>query len=381
MLNNNDKPLSDLLVLDFSQFLSGPSAGLRLADLGARVIKIERPDGGDLCRSLYISNLELDGDSTLFHSINRNKESFSVNLKDKTDQKYIQKLISKADILIQNFRPGVIEKLGLDYHSVKKINPTIIYGSISGYGKQEGPWYKKPGQDLLVQSLSGITRLSDFDSPLPFGLAIADMMAGAHLVQGILACLVQRGIRGNGGLVEVSLLESIIDIQSSNITKYLTNNQKMRKRIVSSLSQKTMLNKIYVTADGYLAIAVNDISEVKDILNSNQLVEGLNNFCSINLDDFKGILQEALLKETNEYWLKLFKSTEIDCEEVLTWQQLLEKDGFEDLYMFQDVYRRNGAHLKTTRCPIKIDGKIFTSMKGAPTIGEDNEKILKEFFG
>src|SRR5437016_11497390 len=133
------KPLEGLLVLDFSQFLAGPAAALRLADLGARVIKIERPDVGDLCRQLYISNLELDGDSTLFHSINRNKESFAANLKDAGELERVRKLLGKADVMIQNFRPGVMKKLGLDYESVRRINPQVVYASITGYGS-EGPW-------------------------------------------------------------------------------------------------------------------------------------------------------------------------------------------------------------------------------------------------
>ncbi|MBW7461061.1 CoA transferase, partial [Paenibacillus sepulcri] len=144
------KPLEGLLVLDFSQFLSGPSAALRFADLGARVIKVERPDGGDLCRRLYISNLELDGDSTLFHSINRNKESVSANLKDPEDLKFVRSLIEKADVMIQNFRPGVMEKIGLSYETVREWNPRLVYGVVTGYGRS-GPWVNKPGQDLLVQ--------------------------------------------------------------------------------------------------------------------------------------------------------------------------------------------------------------------------------------
>src|SRR6478609_6352327 len=122
-------PLEGLLVLDFSIFLAGPLAALRLGDLGARVIKIERPDVGDLCRQLYISNLQLDGDSTLFHSINRNKESFSANLKDSGDRARIKELVARADVLIQNFRPGVIERLGLDYAAVQQINPRLVYAT------------------------------------------------------------------------------------------------------------------------------------------------------------------------------------------------------------------------------------------------------------
>ncbi len=143
------KPLEGLTVLEFSQFLSGPYAGLRLADLGARVIKIERPEVGDLCRNLYISDTDLEGDSTLFHAINRNKESFAANLKDSKDIELVKKLIEKADIITQNFRPGVIERIGLDYKNVKKINPKIVYGTISGYGS-DGALDKRPVQARSV---------------------------------------------------------------------------------------------------------------------------------------------------------------------------------------------------------------------------------------
>jgi CoA:oxalate CoA-transferase len=156
MTNNAPMKLLDgVLVLDLSQFLSGPFAALRLSDLGARVIKIERPDGGDLCRRLYLSDTEIGGDSTLFHAINRGKESFAADFKNKDDLAAIHKLILGADVLIQNFRPGVIERLGLDYDSVKKINPGIVYASISGYG-EDGPWKALPGQDLLAQARSGL---------------------------------------------------------------------------------------------------------------------------------------------------------------------------------------------------------------------------------
>src|SRR5919202_5069914 len=224
-------PLDGLLVLDFSQFLAGPSCALRLADLGARVIKIERPDVGDLCRQLYISNLELDGDSTLFHSINRNKQSFAANLKDPAGLERVKKLVARADVLIQNFRPGVIERLGLDYASVQELNPRLGYATLTGYG-QEGPWRDKPGQDLLVQALSGLVWLNgDADQPpLPFGLAVADLVAGAHLAQGILACLVRRGITGAGGLVEASLLKSVLDCQFEVFTTFLNDGGKPPQR-------------------------------------------------------------------------------------------------------------------------------------------------------
>src|SRR5487761_276400 len=222
------KPLEGILVLDCSQFLAGPWAALRLADLGARVIKIERPESGDLCRQLYISNLDLDGDSTLFHSINRNKQSFAADLKDPGDRARVEKLIQRADVLVQNFRPGVMEKLGLDYQAARKINSGLIYAQVTGYG-QLGPWRDKPGQDLLAQSLSGLAWLNGNadQPPMPFGLATADMFAGAFLVQGILACLVRRGKTGEGGQVEISLLEAVLDYQFEVLTTFLNDGGKL----------------------------------------------------------------------------------------------------------------------------------------------------------
>src|SRR6185436_6698917 len=201
-MSESELPLAGLVVIDLSQFLSGPYASLRLLDLGARVIKIERPDGGDLSRRLYLSDTEIGGDSTIFHAINRGKESFAVDLKAPADITALKGLIAKADVLIQNFRPGVIERLGLDYARVSEINPRLVYASISGYG-EDGPWISRPGQDLLAQARSGVMWLNgdEDQGPVPFGLAIADMLAGAAACQGILAALVRRGVTGKGGLV------------------------------------------------------------------------------------------------------------------------------------------------------------------------------------
>src|SRR5690606_30963813 len=127
MSDDTVPPLSGLVVIDLSQFLSGPYCSLRLLDLGARVIKVERPDGGDLSRRLYLSDTEIGGDSTIFHAINRGKESFAVDLKNPSDMDALKSLIARADVLIQNFRPGVIERLGLDYAKAKEINPRLVY--------------------------------------------------------------------------------------------------------------------------------------------------------------------------------------------------------------------------------------------------------------
>ncbi len=143
------KPLEDYLIIDFSQFLSGPSASLRLADLGARVIKIEKPGTGDICRTLYTSDLIMNGESSVFHTINRNKESFAIDFKQAEELAKLKILLAKADVVMHNFRPGVMERIGLSYEDVQKINPNVVYASISGYGSK-GSFKDLPGQDLLA---------------------------------------------------------------------------------------------------------------------------------------------------------------------------------------------------------------------------------------
>jgi len=215
------KPLEGLTVLEFAQYMAGPSAGLRLADLGARVIKIERPKSGEGGRQIAIKNLFVDGDSLAFHTINRNKESYAADLKSPVDLARVKQLIARSDVLTHNFRPGVMEKIGLDWDSVRQINPRIVYGEVTGYGS-EGPWKDKPGQDLLLQSLSGLTWLSGNadEGPVPMGLAVVDILCGSHLVQGILAALIRRAKTQRGAFVQVSLMESILDFQFEVITTH-----------------------------------------------------------------------------------------------------------------------------------------------------------------
>jgi CoA:oxalate CoA-transferase len=377
------KPLQGILLLDFSQFLAGPSAALRLADLGARVIKIERPGRGDLCRQLYISNLELEGDSTLFHSINRNKQSFAADLKKAEDRAHVEKLVKLADVLIQNFRPGVMEKLGFHYEAVRKINPRLIYGEITGYGKA-GPWRDKPGQDLLAQSLSGLAWLNGNadQPPMPFGLAVADMFAGAYLVQGILACLVRRGQTGEGGLVEVSLLEAVLDHQFEVLTTYLNDG--------GQLPQRSALNNahaylgapygIYATADGYLALAMGSVTRLGELLGCEALAyysDPKTWFSS--RDDIKQILAQRLKQDTTAHWLGILEPADVWCSDVFTWPQLVAHDGFKVLDMLQSAGRPDGAALVTTRCPIRVDGEVYKSPLGAPHVGEHTEEIKREF--
>jgi len=376
------KPLQGMMVLDFSQFLAGPSAALRLADLGARVIKIERPKTGDLCRQLYISNLELDGDSTLFHSINRNKESFAADLKEEQDRRLVRALVCRADVMIQNFRPGVMERLGFDYESVRAINPRMVYAEVTGYGKT-GPWRDKPGQDLLVQSLSGLPWLNGNagEPPTPFGLSVADLFAGAHLVQGILACLVRRGLTGVGGHVEVSLLESILDVQFEVLTTFFNDGGKPPERSAVNNANAYLGAPygIYRTRDGYLALAMGSVTRLGELMECPALAAYADPGSWFERrDEIKRILVAHLQTRTTAQWLSVLEPADIWCSDVFTWQRLLEHEAFRGLDMVQDVTCRDGSVLRTTRCPIRIDGEIYKSGVGAPVVGQHTAGLVME---
>jgi CoA:oxalate CoA-transferase len=377
------KPLENLIVLDFSQFLAGPAAAMRLADLGARVIKIERPGTGDICRQLYISNLGVEGDSTLFHSINRNKQGYAANLKDPADLEKIRRLIAKADVLIENFRPGVMDKLGLGHDATRQINPRLVYGTVTGYGA-DGPWVGKPGQDLLAQSMSGLTWLSgdEGDGPVPMGLAVADLTASAHLVQGILACLVRRGVTGEGGRVEVSLLESILDLQFEVITTHLNDGftEPQRSSVRNAHAYLGAPYGIYATADGHLALAMGSIPVLGKLLDCPALLVYQETKSWFDRrDEIKGVLRDHIATRTTAHWLSLLEPADVWCADVLSWTRLRQTEGYQVLGMEQEIRCPGGTPLKTLRCPIRIDGAVSKSPVGAPSIGQHNAEIEKEF--
>ncbi len=377
------KPLEGLTVLEFSQFLSGPYAGLRLADLGARVIKIERPEVGDLCRNLYISDTDLEGDSTLFHAINRNKESFAANLKDAKDIELVKKLIEKADIITQNFRPGVIERIGLDYKNVKKINPKIVYGTISGYGS-DGPWSSLPGQDLLAQSRTGLVWLNGNggEAPTPMGLAVADMLAGHTLVEGILAAVIKRFRTDNGSHVETSLVEALLDFQFEVLTTYFNdgNRKPERSSYNNAHAYLSAPYGIYKTSNGYIAIAMTPLPQLGALLDLNS-IKDLHDQKEwfTKRDEIKKDIGDWIEHQTTEHWLSILEPADIWCAKVLDWETMVKHEGFKILDMVQRIKRDDGLDIETLRCPIKIDGEIFKSSKAAPKIGNDNNSIMKEF--
>jgi crotonobetainyl-CoA:carnitine CoA-transferase CaiB-like acyl-CoA transferase len=383
MNNIDNKPLSGLTILEFSQFLAGPVAGLRLSDLGARVIKIEKPEVGDLCRYIYLSDTNLSGDNSLFHAINRNKESFVADLKNSGHLEKVKKLISQADIITQNFRPGVIERIGLDYETVKKINPKIVYGSITGYGNK-GPWKDLPGQDLLAQSRSGLAWLngSGKDAPTPMGLAAADMFAGHFLVQGILAAVIKSLKTGKGSHVQTSLMEAMLDFQFEVLTTYLNNGKRKPKRSNYNNAHAYLAAPygIYKTKDGYIALSMTPIPKLGELIKLDSIMKYIDpNDSFVKRDEIKELIGDFITTNTTQHWLDILQPADVWCSEVLEWDQMLEHEGFKVMDMLQRIRRSDGLNIETLRCPIRFNDEVFKSDIAAPKIGQHTTNITKEF--
>lgn len=384
------RPLTGITVLDFSQFLAGPVAALRMADLGARVIKVERPGVGELGRTLAFANLMRDGDSLTFHAMNRGKESLAADLKSSADLELVRQMVASADVLIENFRPGVMRRLGLDYASVRELNPGIVYGSISGYGA-DGPWADKPGQDLLAQARAGLPWLSgrEEDPPVPVGLSIADHLASCQLALGIMALLVQRERTGEGGLVETSLLEGVLDLQFELLTAFFTDDGFRLKRngVHGANAYLSAPYGVYPTADGYLALAMYPVPKIGALIGSPELAsyEDPASWES-EREKIATLLAEQLRRRSTEEWLAVLEPADVWCAPVLTLPELAESEGFAAIGMLQDVQRGPGpggvgepVTVRTTRSPLRINGQRLLTSRGAPHVGEHSAQLRAEF--
>ncbi|MEU4452757.1 CoA transferase [Nocardioides sp. NPDC023903] len=370
-----DLPLAGTVVLDFSQFLAGPVAALRLADLGARVIKIERPHTGEIGRTLAFAGRSAAGDTLSFHAMNRNKEAVVADLKDPADLARVKDLVARADVIIENFRPGVMERIGLDYASVRELNPALVYASASGYG-DIGPWATRPGQDLLAQAVSGVTWLAGADRPMTVGLSLADHLMSCHLAEGVTALLVRRARTGRGGLVETSLLEGMLDLQATLLTRAEGEYLAGSPRPTSAWTP----TGIFATKDGYVALAGAPLDELAATLGDAELARlAATGAWQKHPDRVSDLIAAALSRDTTASWLAALPAQDGPrgwFAPVLTLEELLASPEFAALEMTQKVERSalepdgTPVTLTTTRSPIRVDGEILRHRRGAPRLGE-----------
>jgi len=266
-------PLAGLRIVDLTLAMAGPLSTQRLADMGAEVIKVEAPERPDFTRSSPMADVHLGGETTPYLTLNRNKKSLALNLKNDTAREVLYRLVRTADAVVQNFRPGVAERLGIDYAALSALKPDLVYVSISGYG-DEGPMVARPGQDLLVQAFSGLTWNAGAEDgpPHPSPVYMIDVMASHLASEGVLAGLVQRLRTGRGAEVKVSLLGAALEVQIQELSTYLTTGREAPRGAQPYAS--TWMEPpygIYRTADGWLAIAQSSIAAIAGVVGSEAL--------------------------------------------------------------------------------------------------------------
>ena len=378
-----DGPLKNLLVIDLTRVLVGPYCTMILSDLGARVIKIEAPETGDDSRKFgpFIKNY-----SAYFMSLNRGKESIALNLKNKDDKIIFDKILSKADILVENFKPGTLEKWGYGWKDVNKKYPKLIYASASGFG-QTGPLKELPAYDMVVQGMGGLMSVTGHpnNEPTRVGTSIGDITAGLFTAIGINAALYDRQKTGKGAFIDVSMLDCQIAILENAISRYLSKNEIPKP--MGSRHPSIAPFEAFKTKDSYIIIAAgNDklFDKLCEVLDINDIPKekrfNSNSLRCENMDSLKKILEDKLkLKNTNE-WIKEMEKLKIPCGPIFNIKQAVENPQIVHRNMIVKSYHKIVGEFKSSGNPIKMSTYKDENSRGdIPDLDEHREKILKEF--
>jgi len=376
------QPLSDIKILDLSLIMAGPYCTLILGDLGAEVIKIERPDIGEGARG--VPPYFFEGESAYFIAMNRNKRSMTLDLKTKKGKEIFYELAKKSDVVIDNFRPGVVKKLGVDFDVLNRINPKIICCSISGYG-QTGPFNDRPAFDLIIQAKGGVMSYTGKPGQMPvrMGAPMGDLTGGLFASQGILAALYQRERTGRGQKIDISLLDCQISLLTYRAQYYFVGND-----IAQPMgSGHTSLHPIRAFKTRTFDIVIdcnteNIFRELCDAIGKPEMADDPR-FNSrenrlANKEELYDILEGEFFKKTGEEWLELLDKR-IPIGPINTVDKALSDPQVLSRNMVAEVEYGNDAKLKILGNPIKmseIDQEVF---KAPPKLGEDTEDVLKRF--
>ncbi len=377
-----DKALSHITILDFSHLLQGPFATQLLADMGANVIKIERPGAGDLFRSLTFRNKWLgDGESPNFLAWNRNKRSVALNLKSPEARAIIMKMAKSVDVVVQNFRPGVMARMGFGYEDFKAVNPGIVYCSGSGYG-EDGPYVNRPGQDMLVQGLTGImaaTGQAD-QPPTPVGAGFSDQIGAMNMVYGILTALMWRERSGKGQEVKINLLAGLLAHQNQEMVMAMNFDEDFQ-RPSSGIGHPGMDAPFgtYPTTDGWITIAMSPFEKLVSVLGNRSL---------LRFDDPETLFAErdavwrALAAETGKWstteLIKALLAADIWCGEVKTHLEAVTDPQVNHLGLVQSYEHPRAGTVKVIGPAVGMSETPAAVERPAPLVGEHTREVLEE---
>lgn len=381
------EPLRDIRILDLSRVLSGPFCSMQLADMGAEVIKVEAPGQGDDTRRF--GPPFQGGESAYFLSINRNKRSITVNLKHREGRAIIEGLIERSDVLVENFRPGTMARLGLSYEEVAKRNPRLIYASISGFGHAgEERFSRQPGYDLLIQGLGGIASLTGEPDgpPMKNGVSIADLVAGLYAVQGILLALYAREKTGRGQQIDISMLDAQVSLLTYQAAiAFMTGESpgRMGNRHPTIVPYET-----FRVADGYFNLAIGndrlwqrfcaaigreDLSSDPDFSTNADRVR--------NRDRLVPILEGIMARRTCAEWTAILDDAGVPGGPILSVGEVLDHPQVRAREMVVEVEHPTLGSLPLTGIPVKLSETPGSIRRPPPRLGEHTEEVLEELLG
>ncbi len=378
-----DGPLKNLLVVDLTRVLVGPYCTMILSDLGARVIKVEAPEIGDDSRKFgpFIKDY-----SAYFMSLNRGKESIALNLKNDEDKKIFEKILSKADILVENFKPGTLEKWGFGWKDVNKKYPKLIYASASGFG-QTGPLKKLPAYDMVVQGMGGLMSVTGQPNsePTRVGTSIGDITAGLFTAIGINAALYDRQKTGKGMFIDVSMLDCQIAILENAIARYLSKNEIPKP--MGSRHPSIAPFEAFKTKDSYIIIAAGNDKLFEKLCNLLQIPKvskdpkfSDNSSRAKNMDELKKILEEKLLSKKTSDWVSEMEKDKIPCGPIFNIKEAVENPQIESRNMIVKAFHKVVGDFKLAGNPIKMSSYKDEKTRGViPDLDEHRQKIIKEF--
>lgn len=372
-------PLSSLRILDFSTLLPGPYASMMLADLGAEVLRIESPTRPDLVRMLPP---RVKGGSATHGTLNRSKLSLALNLKKPEAVKIVQQLVSKYDIVLEQFRPGVMKRLGLDYEELRKHNPALIFCSLTGYG-QTGPYRNRAGHDLNYLAISGVSNYSrrKNESPVPLGIQVADVAGGSyHSVMGILAAVIHRQQTGEGQALDISMSDAMFSMNIFEGANWLAGAPEAQPES-TWLNGGTFYDYYQTRDERWISVSSLEPQFFSALLNAMELPETL---LQTAFDDaeaqiqLKKILQKRFLERPWSEWETVFADIDACVELVLEFPEAMEHQHFKDREMISEVPDSDGALHKQIASPFKFSTCKAEYRHVGAELGEQTEMVLKD---
>jgi len=375
------RPLEGTKVVDMTRFAAGPFAAMQLADMGAEVIKVELPGKGDDLRQW--GPPFIGGEGVYYMLLNKNKKSITVNTRAPEGVDIVRRLLKNADVLLENFRPGVMDRMGLSYEAVHALNPKLIYCSISGYG-QKGPLWDKPGFDVMIQAESGFMDITGFDVPTRVGIAIADLVGGLYGAQGILTALIAREKTGEGQHVDIALLDSLVSLLSYQAGIYIaTGESPTRKGNRHPLSTPY---EDFATEDGRVVIAAGNqrlwetlctkVLMQPDLIKDPRFLTMADR--NANEPALKQIIEGITSKKTTDEWIKLLGQEGIPCGRIRRVREVLESENTKAREMMVEVEDPARGKMKLLGIPVKLSNTPGDIRLTPPLLGQHTEEVLKE---